>query len=123
MPRMGHYYSIINAVLYYYNLYKDYIVLTWTCCMSGSIEETAMQLQPAEEALLRCSIQNWYHMFNKHTFKTRIVRIPGSVASWLVEDGIVLPDVERAVCERTMSKDHCMYNRMWYYFYAVSYKG
>ena len=56
-----------------------------------------MQTPTTEEALLRCSIQNWYPIFHKYTFKTRILRIPGSVASWLVEDGIILPDVDRAV--------------------------
>lgn len=49
------------------------------------------------EALIRCSIQNWYPIFYRNTFKTRIVRISPAVSAWLVEDGIVLPDVDRAV--------------------------
>jgi len=64
------------------------------------------------EALVHCSIQNWYPKFSKNTFKTKIVEIPSDVASWLVEDGIVLPNVDSAVRDVSSSLRCIMiYNR------------
>ncbi|CAM9440982.1 unnamed protein product, partial [Ectocarpus fasciculatus] len=37
-------------------------------------------------------IKAWYPIFSKHTIKTRIMELPDRFSSYLLEDGIVLPD-------------------------------
>lgn len=49
------------------------------------------------EDLKACCIHNWYPYFSKYSFKTRLIPIPQNVAEWLVDDGVILPDLDRAV--------------------------
>jgi hypothetical protein len=37
-------------------------------------------------------IASWYPTFSKHSIKTKIIKLPDRFASYLVEDGIVLPE-------------------------------
>ena len=44
------------------------------------------------EDVIWCSIENWYHMFKKVTFKTVILPIPNEVLDYLKSDGtLILP--------------------------------
>ena len=51
---------------------------------------------PRTTPLHLCSIASWYPLFAEHTFRTEIIPVPAAIADWLVEDGIVLPDVDSA---------------------------
>jgi hypothetical protein len=68
--------------------------------------EHAMSLN-REAELVACAIQNWYPDFAKHTFKTHLIPFSEGVASWLVEDGVVLPNVDGVV-----RIDHCVYTHI-----------
>lgn len=61
-----------------------------------------------EADLVACAIQNWYPIFSKHTFKTRLIPFSEEVASWLVEDGVVLPNVDDVV-----RIDRCVYANLY----------
>lgn len=50
--------------------------------------------------LVACNIANWYHSFEKHTFRTVLLPLSPELSSWLVEDGIVLPENSTAVSEK-----------------------
>lgn len=43
-----------------------------------------------------CSMSAWYPHFSECTFRTEIIPVSQSIADWLVQDGIMLPDVDGA---------------------------
>ena len=55
-----------------------------------------------EADLVACAIQNWYPLFSKYTFKTHLIPFSEEVASWLLEVGVVLPNVDDVVRNKTV---------------------
>lgn len=51
-------------------------------------------------------IRSWYPLFRKHSIKTKIISLPDRFASYLVEDGIILPErVGKLALGRDMLSD------------------
>lgn len=54
-----------------------------------------------ESDVLRCQIQEWYPKFRAWSIRTRIVQLPEEFVSYLLEDGLFLPEDSDAMPRRT----------------------
>lgn len=54
-----------------------------------------------ESDVLRCQIQEWYPKFRTHSIRTQIVTLPEVFVSFLLEDGLFLPEDSDAMPTRT----------------------
>jgi hypothetical protein len=54
-----------------------------------------------ESEVLRCQIQEWYPKFRTRSIRTRFVQLPEEFVSYLLEDGLFLPEDSDAMPRRT----------------------
>lgn len=54
-----------------------------------------------ESDVLRCQIQEWYPKFRTRSIRTQIVQLPEEFVSYLLEDGLFLPEDSDAMPRRT----------------------